>query len=172
MSPDGELQLREVRLQEQLQRAANGCTTLECARRFIAFAVRSVKHTPLPDGATFARRIAEHLSLLEVVQMAERWLDGRPPAGRHELLHVDAVKPDSAVRSAVHHLYLATRCAETAGTNPDKLGEAAGHACTAAFKVRRPPRKNWPTPEALDYQERLFAEVFAAAEETACPAVS
>jgi hypothetical protein len=155
-----ELQRREAYFTRRLQGAANRCTTLDSARRLIAFAVRSVKHTPLPDGARFAQRPAVHLSLLEVVRMAEGWLSGRPLTERHHHLHVEGVKRGSMVRAAVDHLYLATRCAETAGTNPDKLAEAAGHACTAALKVRRLPLRSWPTPEALDYQERLFAEMF------------
>jgi hypothetical protein len=151
----------------RLQRAANRSTTPDLARRLVAFAVRCVKDTPLPGGSTFAQRLAGHLGLLEAVQTAEGWLDGRP---RHLHLHVDVVTPDSALRAAVHHLYPATRCADAGGTYPDKLGEAAGHACTAASKVRRPPGQTWPTPRALEYQERLLAEMFPGWEQVGCAA--
>jgi hypothetical protein len=176
MSPDCHLQLREVHLQERLQQVATRCTTPDAARRLVAFALRCVKETPLPDGTTLAPRLPKSPSLREVVQMVEGWLAGRPLADRHYHLHVDvvrvlcAVTPDPAVRAAVHQLYLATRCAEAADTCPEKIGEAAGHAGIAAFKVRRPLGQTWPTPQALDYQERLFAEMFPAAELAGCPA--
>jgi hypothetical protein len=178
VTPDADLQLREVRLQERLRQTAARCTTPEAARGLVAFALRCVLDTPLPDGATLAPRLSKSPSLWEVVQMADGWLGGQPLAQEHYHLHVDAaravrrVTPDSAVRAAVHQLYWATRCAEAADTCPGKLAEAAGHASIAAFKVRRPLGHDWPTPQALDYQERLFAEMFLAAEQVACPAAS
>ena len=53
-----------------------------------------------------------------------------------------------------------------------KIGEAAGHACTAAFKVWWPRGQPWPTPQALDFQERLLRKMLLAAEQVDYPAAS
>jgi hypothetical protein len=179
MSSDVPVQLREVSFQEQLQQVATRCTTPDFARGLVAFALRCVQDTPLPDGATLAPRLWKFPSLQEVVRMVEAWLDGQPLAERYHHLNVDDVAllvrgdtPDSAVRAAVHQLYLATRCAEAADVYRDKVGEAAGHAVLAAFRVRWPRGQPWPTPQALDYQERLFAKMFLAAEPVECPTAS
>jgi hypothetical protein len=170
MSPDTQLQVREFNLTRRLQYAAITCTTPDVTHRLIAFALRCIKDMPLPGGTTFAQRPhVDHFGLLEVVRVVEWWLGGRPLAQRHRHLHVDVVRPDP-VRSAVHHLLMATLGADTAGANPDKLGEAAGHACTAAFTVRRAVGQTWPTPRALAHQERVFAGMFAGCEQAECPA--
>jgi hypothetical protein len=170
MSPDAELQLRETRLTQRLRRAANRCATPDSARRLIAFALRCVQEIPLPDGTVLVPWLAEHPSLLEAVKAVERWLGGRPLWGRHPSLHGDlmraarAAPPDSVLRAAcaaVHEIYLATREAVALGDNPDWLRGPASRVVTIAHYVMRPSLRKGPTPRALEYQERLFAEMFS-----------
>jgi hypothetical protein len=144
------------------------CTTAEQARQLVAFALRCIQGTPLADGLTPASRLQDRPQLLQAVQAVEQWLAGQPLQDLHDAVTKAAAGAGKyeptmvGLRAAcwsAFNLYQAAWSATAVASDQTARNDVAGTVGLAAYHTRRSSDEGITLP-AVEYQERLFAEMF------------
>jgi hypothetical protein len=152
-----------------LRLAGTPCATGAQARRLIRFARKCIRRTPLPGGLTPAAHLSA--TLRDALAAVGRWL-ADPSAGTARCGVGEAMRAAAAVAGPFAHgvtgpaaacwsvvsLCQAVSHTGRSGRGTD-LGAVAPPAALAADLARR-SGPDGVTPAALEYQERLYDEVF------------
>lgn len=158
---------REQALRDRVRRV-DGARP-EQVRRLVAFAHRCVRDTPLPGGRTPLSLLNGRSRLQSAVLAVGRWLLGERVERELRAMHDDVFEAAlgtgrfladmTGVRAAcwsVFELYQATAFAASGEGNA--AAALAGSAAALALRCG----DEGPSPDAVEFQERLFAETFDA----------